>query len=223
MWGKARRLLDDTEDAVVRRKVDYLSNSAVTLDSLAAKGRLEDALDIVGKGIEFITDIDSLLDSLTTNTNKKPTKSQKPKRKNITPRQLLIEAREKQIWKLMKKDESNRNCRKLGGILKCDPSTIARSKSWKNRADLGYPKPPKGTKKNIGEKGPDIEATAESPQPEHYDIHQMIQEHKEGKIEKPPTIEEIAQKLSTPEEPVSVEQAKILFRQTQNFFPDLLS
>jgi hypothetical protein len=107
--------------------------------------------------------------------------------------------------------------------------TVRNSAAWKKRKNLWNVAngPPKGHEEpredENGNADTQTVAVVDSPQAEHYDVYEMIQEYKSGKRKKPPTPEEVARKLSTDDEPVSRQRGKELLNETQRLLDCNLS
>jgi len=108
---------------------------------------------------------------------------------------------------------------KLAGIDGKNPSgTVRGTTAWKNRKDFWNEKVANKGKKTVSDTKSDIEVIVDAPKPEHQDINGMIQGFQLGNRKQYPTPEEIAEKLSTPEDPISELRAKELLKETEHIF-----
>lgn len=150
-------------------------------------------------------------------TDTKTGKKRKSKRKKKTPKQVEIEVREQQARGLLKNQDLT--AEKLGEKLGCSAATACRTDAWqKHQARKGqYRKSPDGFKRDRRIDGPDIEAIADSPKDEHYDIKEMVDNYNERKSEVIPNTENIAKMLFVDEH-----EAERLFKETQHFFQDVI-
>ncbi|MBN1123362.1 MAG: hypothetical protein JXA82_00045 [Sedimentisphaerales bacterium] len=116
---------------------------------------------------------------------------------------------------------------RIGKLLEVDDGVVRGTTAWKNRKQLRVDRPKhaapyiktdsSGGFSNNGERR-DIEPTINEPREHHHDINGIITDFQLGKRKKYPTPEEIAKKMSSESEPVSIDQAKQWLKETESIF-----
>jgi hypothetical protein len=131
------------------------------------------------------------------------------------------------ITKYPDKDMLSSEVAKLANVEGKNADGIVRgTKAWGNRKELRRTAAHKGKKtvsnssggySSTGEQS-DVEVSVNEPQAEHQDINDMIQQFQLGNRKTYPTVKDIAEKLSTPDDPVSEKRAEELLKETKSLF-----
>jgi hypothetical protein len=143
------------------------------------------------------------------------------------PKEIPLEIRVAKVLREHPNMKSS-NVAKLAEVKGRNAAGIVRgTKAWQNRKQLrGTGKIHRGKRvledvsggfSDSGKRS-DVVPVFDEPQAEHKDINEMITEFQLRKRKTYPTPEEIAQRLSTPDEVISIKRAKELLKETKSIF-----
>jgi len=219
------------DDGQLRKEAKNLFDSVNSItqkeaDNYKVLGKVDDVRGLINNLAEMLERKRQIL----TGIEKQEVKAKPPTTTSGDKTETLKEPLEVRVAKVIRghRGLTSVDVAKLAEVEGKNPSgTVRGTNAWKNRKELwGIGEPHKGYSivedvsgefSDTGRRSNVVPVITE-PKAEHRDINEMIIEFQYKKGEKYPTPEDISEKLSTPDDPISIERAKELLKETEHIF-----